>query len=93
MVRAPQVSHALGVGVAGGADGEGVAGGVTVVGGVGDIDGDVGAASGCGSARGRLVACCGRCWPACLLVRRCLSFSGPVGVGWLLADPGGDRRW
>ena len=68
MVRAPQVSHAPGVNVAGGADGERVAGGVTVAGGVDDVDGDVDAGSGCGSARGRLLACCGCCCPVCLLV-------------------------
>ena len=28
----------------------------------------VGAGSGYGSARGGSLACCGRCWPACLLV-------------------------
>ena len=38
MVRAPQVSHVSGVGVVGGADGEGVAGGVTVDN-VGAVDG------------------------------------------------------
>ena len=51
MVRAPQVLHA------GDADGEGVAGSVTVDGGVSDVGGDVGAGSGCRSARGRSLAC------------------------------------
>ena len=32
------------------------------------VGGGVGAGSGCESARGRSPACCGRCWPACLLV-------------------------
>ena len=32
------------------------------------LGGGVGAGSGCGSARERSLACCGRCWPACLLV-------------------------
>ena len=32
------------------------------------VGGGVGAGSGCRSARGRSLACCGRCWPACLLV-------------------------
>ena len=77
VVRAPQVSHAPGVGVAGGADREGVAGGVTVDGGVGDVNGGVGAGSGCGSACGRSLACCGRCWPACLLVLAVFVFSWP----------------
>ena len=89
MVRAPQVSHAPGV--AGGANGEGVAGAVTVDGGVGDGDGDVGAGSGSGSGRGWSLACCWRCWPACLLV---LAVFVVPGLAWLLADPGGGgRRW
>ena len=65
MVKAPQVSHAPGVGVAGDANGEGVAGHPTVDGGHGDVDVDVGAGSGCGSTRGRSLACCGRCVRAC----------------------------
>ena len=43
MLRAPQVSHAAGVGVASGPDGEDVAGCVTVDAGVSDVDGGVGA--------------------------------------------------
>ena len=77
MVRTPQVSHVFGVGVVGGADGEGVAGGVPLTVLVMLMVGcGVGDGSGYGSARGGhwpVVGCC--CW-------RCLSSYGPVGVGW-----------
>ena len=68
MVRAPQASHAMRIAVAAGAVGEGVAVGVTVDGGVRDVDDDVAAGSGCGSARRRSFLCRGCCCSACLLV-------------------------